>query len=746
MIVLLRLKASNIQIYKYMKYPISTRLCKDNPVLSSFSTRTTSSYSGSAIPPTKPRRIFRKFLFLNLISICSFIGLVYVSETIRNELISYYPPSKDILKLIENSVGGWYSGSKTEQPVVPVSGFPLPPKRNSESASQVKSVASSEPVIIEQKHSLPTVEEVKDMTEKRDHVSVMSVDFYELPNVVKDVESRVESAKTKLKEFEHVIEKYLDALFIAVQDNNFISKEKNWDLVGKLEMKKDRLEEQVEKIVQQASQQLDELHHTIEQHRNSEQAIDSNIIPDSIESYGKLQYDLTGSINKVVKLQNDVNMLKRYRDLASLSHTNLQDDLEALSKHIEGKRQGKGTSTTMNVEELNDLISVAHARISSLQDKLDHLEHSERERMKSALEAQRQADNSLRKEYIKQELNRERTRHEIERHKWLREARDAKEHELKLALARHSEHLSHMLQLQKDKMEHQFAHQLREELAKERVAFEAALIGWTKRMEAIEDVVDGRADLDRLAKEAQSLWLSCEALACRLHSDSPSMKSHHETKSDSNVLNQTGSLKGFVNSIRECTASRNYPFVNIILDSLSNDIVENGVWTENGLKKRFEKVYNVCRNVALIDETSGSLWEYALSWLQSILVVDVKYKCLEAISRIKPNIIGSPYVQYIKDYDTTKQTDSIPDSFHLLSTAKFAMNSDHNIFSGDENTSSDEALETAVRLLGQLRGQSRVVANDWLVDARHYLEAKQTARTLLAYVAARDISTFQKRL
>uniref|UniRef100_A0A183JI23 MICOS complex subunit MIC60 n=1 Tax=Schistosoma curassoni TaxID=6186 RepID=A0A183JI23_9TREM len=135
----------------------------------------------------------------------------------------------------------------------------------------------------------------------------------------------------------------------------------------------------------------------------------------------------------------------------------------------------------------------------------------------------------------------------------------------------------------------------------------------------------------------------------------------------------------------------------------------------------FSKVYNVCRNVALIDETSGSLWEYALSWLQSILIVDVKYKCLEAISH----------------YDTTKQTDSRPDSFQLLSSAKFAMASDHNIFS---------ALETAVRLLGQLRGQSRVVANDWLVDARHYLEAKQTARTLLAYVAARDISTFQKRL
>ncbi|VDO87996.1 unnamed protein product [Schistosoma margrebowiei] len=140
--------------------------------------RATSSYSENAIPPTKPRRMFRKFLFLSLISISSFIGLVYVSETIRNELISYYPPSKDILHVVENSIGGWYTGQKAEEPVVPVGDFPLPPKRTSESISQVNSVATSEPVIIEKKkHSLPTVEEVKDMIEKRDHVPVMNVDF-----------------------------------------------------------------------------------------------------------------------------------------------------------------------------------------------------------------------------------------------------------------------------------------------------------------------------------------------------------------------------------------------------------------------------------------------------------------------------------------------------------------------------------------------------------------------------------------
>ncbi|CAH8524174.1 unnamed protein product [Schistosoma turkestanicum] len=748
MIIPLRLRALNVQVYRYVKNPISSRLCKENPLFATFS----ASSSTVNVTPPKSRRFLRKLLFLSLISITSFVGSVYVSETIRNELISYYPPSKDILNWIETSVGGWYlPGPKAKQPVVPVSDFPIPPKPKPESTSPMKSVPIPEPAIIKEKsHPLPTVEEVRDMTtSKRDYASMMSVEFYDLPNVVKNVESKVEDAIIKLREFEDITKKYYNALRTAVQDNNPISKEKNWDIVGSLEIKKDKIEEQVEKIVQQAEQKLDELHYTIEQHKDSEQAVDSNIIPDSLKSYGRLRYDLTGSIIGVRKLQNDIHLLKRYRDLASSFHANLQNDLQALSKYIDAKRQDKNTSKTMNVDELNEFISVAHDRINSLQDKLIHSDHSEKERMESALGEQRRSYDSLRNEYIKQELDCEQTRHEIEKHKWLREARDAKDYELKLAKAKHYEDLLRVLQLEKEKMEHEFTYRLREASAKEKVAFEAALIGWTKRMEAIEDVVDGRADLDRLAKEAQSLWLSCEALASRLNSVSPIIKSHNELNSDSISPKQTGSLKDFIDSIRECAATGNYPFINVILDNLSNDIIENGVWTENGLKKRFEKVYKVCRNVALIDETSGSLWEYALSWLQSILIVDVKYKCLQAISRINPNIISNPHSQDI--INGVKKINSRPDSFYLLSNAKLAMTSDHNILADDEdisssNSSSDKALETAVRLLGQLQGQSRVVANDWLVDARHYLEAKQTARTLLAYAAARDISTFQRRL
>ncbi|VDP89493.1 unnamed protein product [Echinostoma caproni] len=74
------------------------------------------------------------------------------------------------------------------------------------------------------------------------------------------------------------------------------------------------------------------------------------------------------------------------------------------------------------------------------------------------------------------------------------EAREQTQRELRQALARHSDHLSHMLRLKQEEMEHQFTYRLREALAQEKTAFEAALSGWIQRMKAIEDVVDGKVN------------------------------------------------------------------------------------------------------------------------------------------------------------------------------------------------------------------------------------------------------------
>ncbi|KAA0197084.1 MICOS complex subunit MIC60 [Fasciolopsis buskii] len=160
-------------------------------------------------------------------------------------------------------------------------------------------------------------------------------------------------------------------------------------------------------------------------------------------------------------------------------------------------------------------------------------------------------------------------------------------------------------------------------------------------------------------------------------------------------------------------------------------------------------MYKVCRRVALVDETGGSLWTYALSWLQSVLILDAfgrKY-----LNRI-PWFRGALTEPLLEGNTEVGDLDAGLDTFTLLRSAKAALSLDRKDFPESEVDLSeelkdvDDGIELAVRLVGQLRGQARLVAADWLADARLYLEVRQAARALLAYAAARGMSTFQKRL
>uniref|UniRef100_A0A183AC14 MICOS complex subunit MIC60 n=1 Tax=Echinostoma caproni TaxID=27848 RepID=A0A183AC14_9TREM len=143
------------------------------------------------------------------------------------------------------------------------------------------------------------------------------------------------------------------------------------------------------------------------------------------------------------------------------------------------------------------------------------------------------------------------------------------------------------------------------------------------------------------------------------------------------------------------------------------------------------------------------LWNYALSWLQSILVLDVfGRKYLNQIPWLR-SALSEPLLEGNTEVG---ELEAGLDTFSLLRSAKAALSLDREDFVDSETDPSeelndtDDGIELAVRLLGQLRGQARVVAADWLADARLYLEARQAAQALLAYAAARGMSTFQKRL
>ena len=61
-------------------------------------------------------------------------------------------------------------------------------------------------------------------------------------------------------------------------------------------------------------------------------------------------------------------------------------------------------------------------------------------------------------------------------------------------------------------------------------------------------------------------------------------------------------------------------FVSAVLAGMPEVVLERGVFTEHALRDRFCKVERLCKRVSMIDERGGSLFKYALSYLQSLLV------------------------------------------------------------------------------------------------------------------------------
>ena len=207
-------------------------------------------------------------------------------------------------------------------------------------------------------------------------------------------------------------------------------------------------------------------------------------------------------------------------------------------------------------------------------------------------------------------------------------------------------------------------------------------------------IISARAELEKQGRRAQELWLACQTLSATIEQGHA-----HGGNNDSG---RRKPLAGDLEAIREMGASN--PFISAIIESFPRESVTSGVWTEASLYERFEQVYRVARKVALVDETGGSLYKYALSYVTNWFVIP---------------------------YGKTLRADSVVDDsisqYALLDSARYHM------IQGN--------FELAIRLVNQLRGEARRVASDWLKEARLTLEAKQAAKCLITHSAAAGMTT-----
>lgn len=202
--------------------------------------------------------------------------------------------------------------------------------------------------------------------------------------------------------------------------------------------------------------------------------------------------------------------------------------------------------------------------------------------------------------------------------------------------------------------------------------------------------VAGHAVAEEEARKAHQLWLSVEAL-----------KQSMKTASGDGP---TEPLEGAVEAIQASCSDNT--FTHALTAALPPESLSRGVYTEEALRARFHTVQKLAKRVAMIDETRNSLYQYFLSYLQSLLLI-------HPLQSKPPSELGP------EDLDT----------FKLLSYASYC------IERGD--------LELAAKFVNQLKGESRRVAQDWLNEARMTLETKQVVDILTAYASAVGLGTTQ---
>jgi len=281
----------------------------------------------------------------------------------------------------------------------------------------------------------------------------------------------------------------------------------------------------------------------------------------------------------------------------------------------------------------------------------------------------------------------------------LQEAKAEVEEELRAELQRqsaaHSDHLVNVLRAQKTQLETQFQQDLDDALLKERDIFNRELGSSISRLNAIESALEGRAEQDSENRRAKELWLACQHLKKSVLQGRAEGRSYNARRKP---------LVKEIAAIKDAGAAD--PFVKTLLATINSEAVKDGVYTQDDLVGRFQRVKKVCRRTALIGENGGTLFQYALSALQSFFLFD----------RVKPD------PKELQEVDP-KNIDTVGilwRASHLVDQLNF---------------------EDAIKLMLLLKGEPARLASDWIKDARLHLETRRTAELLLAHASAVSMRT-----